>query len=104
MQIKLGQLKDPSLSDRISWVHGNLYVLAIDLEMGTEDIGDSLTTRLPFDDDEFDHVHVKDIARGVPESKVLAPGTITVTLDTYSRMTVGFRVCGRYWAIEFCRQ
>ena len=30
----------------------------------------SLTTKLPFDDDEFDHVHIKSIARGVPENKV----------------------------------
>ena len=31
---------------------------------------DSLTTKLPFDDDEFDHVHIRSIARGVPENKV----------------------------------
>lgn len=31
---------------------------------------DSLTTKLPFDDDEFDHVHVRCIARAVPENKV----------------------------------
>lgn len=31
----------------------------------------SLTTRLPFEDDEFDHVHVQGIARGVPENKVI---------------------------------
>jgi ubiquinone/menaquinone biosynthesis C-methylase UbiE len=30
----------------------------------------SLTTKLPFDDDEFDHVHVHAIARAVPENKV----------------------------------
>lgn len=30
----------------------------------------SLTTQLPFDDDEFDHVHVHAIARAVPENKV----------------------------------
>lgn len=30
----------------------------------------SLTTKLPFDDDEFDHVHIQSIARGVPENKV----------------------------------
>jgi len=30
----------------------------------------SLTTKLPFDDDEFDHVHIQSIAAGVPENKV----------------------------------
>ncbi|KAF7964764.1 hypothetical protein HWV62_3146 [Athelia sp. TMB] len=51
IQIPIHILKDPALS-RISFVHGNF-----------------LSTRLPFDDDEFDHVHIKDIARGVPENK-----------------------------------
>ncbi|KII93159.1 hypothetical protein PLICRDRAFT_99692 [Plicaturopsis crispa FD-325 SS-3] len=58
-----------SIAKRISWVHGNF-----------------LTTKLPFDDDEFDHVHIASIARGVPENKwnvlfdevnrVLRPGGI----------------------------
>jgi hypothetical protein len=39
-------------------------------KFGTEGVRDSLTTKLPFDDEEFDYVHIKDIARGVPESKV----------------------------------
>jgi hypothetical protein len=30
----------------------------------------SLTNKLPFEDDEFDHVHVHAIAQGVPENKV----------------------------------
>lgn len=30
----------------------------------------SLTTKLPFEDDEFDHVHIRGIARAVPENKV----------------------------------
>lgn len=30
----------------------------------------SLTTKLPFEDDEFDHIHVSMIAKGVPENKV----------------------------------
>lgn len=30
----------------------------------------SLTTKLPFEDDEFDHVHIQAIAKGVPENKV----------------------------------
>lgn len=29
----------------------------------------SLKNKLPFDDDEFDHVHIDSIARGVPEPK-----------------------------------
>ncbi|KAF9056098.1 hypothetical protein BJ165DRAFT_1430860 [Panaeolus papilionaceus] len=41
-----------SMADRIQWKHGNF-----------------LTTKLPFDDDEFDHVHIQSIARGVPENK-----------------------------------
>jgi len=31
----------------------------------------SLTTKLPFDDDQFDHVHIQNISPGVPESKVI---------------------------------
>ncbi|KAJ3725582.1 hypothetical protein DFJ43DRAFT_1002537 [Lentinula guzmanii] len=48
------QLKalDPSLEERIQWVYGNF-----------------LTTRLPFEDDEFDHIHIQSIALGVPENK-----------------------------------
>lgn len=30
----------------------------------------SLTTKLPFDDDEFDHVHMRGLGRGIPENKV----------------------------------
>ncbi|PPQ99563.1 hypothetical protein CVT24_005351 [Panaeolus cyanescens] len=41
-----------SVADRIQWKHGNF-----------------LTTKLPFDDDEFDHVHIQSIAKGVPENK-----------------------------------
>ncbi|KAK0465575.1 uncharacterized protein EV420DRAFT_1514980 [Desarmillaria tabescens] len=51
IQIPL-KLLDPSIAERIAWVHGNF-----------------LTTKLPFDDDEFDHVHIQSIARGVPENK-----------------------------------
>lgn len=42
------------------------------LELGHASDGmvGSLTTKLPFDDDEFDHVHIKGISRGVPENKV----------------------------------
>ncbi|RXW24009.1 hypothetical protein EST38_g1831 [Candolleomyces aberdarensis] len=43
---------DPSVASRVQWKHGNF-----------------LTTKLPFEEDEFDHVHVSSIARGVPENK-----------------------------------
>ncbi|KAE9398462.1 hypothetical protein BT96DRAFT_965928 [Gymnopus androsaceus JB14] len=45
-------LLDPSLEERIKWIYGNF-----------------LTTKLPFEDDEFDHIHVQSIALGVPENK-----------------------------------
>ncbi|KAF4622885.1 hypothetical protein D9613_002243 [Agrocybe pediades] len=51
VQIPLAYL-DSSISTRIEWKHGNF-----------------LTTKLPFEDDEFDHVHIQSIATGVPESK-----------------------------------
>ena len=38
--------------------------------MTSLNIQGSLTTKLPFDDDEFEHVHVHAIARAVPENKV----------------------------------
>jgi hypothetical protein len=40
----------------------------------------SLTTKLPFDDDEFDHVHIQSIAAGVPENKVGA-ATFSSTIN-----------------------
>lgn len=51
VQIPL-KLLHPSIANRIEWRHGNF-----------------LTTKLPFDDDEFDHVHIQSIAAGVPENK-----------------------------------
>ncbi|KAK0208757.1 hypothetical protein DFS33DRAFT_1253760 [Desarmillaria ectypa] len=51
IQIPL-KLLESSIAARITWAHGNF-----------------LTTKLPFDDDEFDHVHIQSIARGVPENK-----------------------------------
>ncbi|KAG7099625.1 hypothetical protein E1B28_001453 [Marasmius oreades] len=51
IQIPLS-MTNSSISNRIQWVHGNF-----------------LTTKLPFEDDEFDHVHVQSIASGVPENK-----------------------------------
>ncbi|TRM66078.1 hypothetical protein BD626DRAFT_196556 [Schizophyllum amplum] len=68
------QLLEPSLASRITWTHGNF-----------------LTTKLPFEDDEFDHVHIKSIARGVPENKwqtifeevnrVLCPGGVVELIE-----------------------
>lgn len=65
---------DTSISKRIKWVHGNF-----------------LTKRLPFDEDEFDYVRVKFIAKGVPENKwtslyeeihrVLCPGGIMEAME-----------------------
>ncbi|THH12799.1 hypothetical protein EW146_g7352 [Bondarzewia mesenterica] len=51
IQISLSCL-EPSVARRISWQHGNF-----------------LSTKLPFEDDSFDHVHIIGIARGVPENK-----------------------------------
>lgn len=51
IQIPLKMLED-SVAKRIEWVHGNF-----------------LTNKLPFEDDEFDHVHIQAIAKGVPENK-----------------------------------
>ncbi|KAF8899036.1 hypothetical protein BD779DRAFT_1486712 [Infundibulicybe gibba] len=66
IQIPLKYL-EKSTAERIEWRHGNF-----------------LTTKLPFEDDEFDHVHMQSIAKAVPESKwgvlfeevnrVLSPG------------------------------
>ncbi|KAF7311076.1 UBIQUITIN-CONJUGAT-2 domain-containing protein [Mycena chlorophos] len=41
-----------SIAERVTWVHGNF-----------------LTNKLPFDDDEFDHVRISNISPGVPENK-----------------------------------
>ncbi|KDR85476.1 hypothetical protein GALMADRAFT_234363 [Galerina marginata CBS 339.88] len=46
------KILESSISSRIQWKQGNF-----------------LTTKLPFDDDEFDHVHIQSIATGVPENK-----------------------------------
>ncbi|KAI0785449.1 hypothetical protein BC629DRAFT_1517165 [Irpex lacteus] len=43
---------DKSIAKRIQWVHGNF-----------------LRQRLPFEEDEFDYVHIHCIAFGVPENK-----------------------------------
>ncbi|CAL1695096.1 unnamed protein product [Somion occarium] len=54
VQLPLSLFKefDPDLPSRIEWVHGNL-----------------LRQKLPFDDDEFDYVHIQGLAFAVPESK-----------------------------------
>ncbi|CAA7265898.1 unnamed protein product [Cyclocybe aegerita] len=51
IQIPL-KILDPAMAKRIEWRHGNF-----------------LTTKLPFDDDDFDHVHIQSISKGVPENK-----------------------------------
>lgn len=43
---------EPSVARRITWQHGNF-----------------LSTRLPFEDDYFEHVHIQSISKGVPEHK-----------------------------------
>ncbi|KAG2367791.1 hypothetical protein BDR07DRAFT_1326290 [Suillus spraguei] len=67
-------LLEPEIASRVSWVHGNF-----------------LTTKLPFDDDEFDHVHMHSLGRGIPENKwgvlfeevnrVLRPGGVVEVLE-----------------------
>jgi len=51
VQIPLTALP-PDIANRIEWVHGNF-----------------LRTRFPFEDEEFDHVHIGGVAFGVPENK-----------------------------------
>ncbi|KAI0778399.1 hypothetical protein BD413DRAFT_466512 [Trametes elegans] len=46
------QFLEPDLADRVEWVHTNI-----------------LRNKLPFDDDEFDHVHIQCLALGIPENK-----------------------------------
>ena len=64
---------DPLISKRVTWVHGNLYVI----QRATARVQrsrssptwafrfgrHSLTKRLPFEEDEFDYVRVKFIAK-----------------------------------------
>ncbi|KAG8219521.1 hypothetical protein J3R82DRAFT_471 [Butyriboletus roseoflavus] len=69
VQIPLSLL-EPGIASRITWVHGNF-----------------LTTKLPFDDDEFDHVHMQGLGRGIPENKVsevnrvLSPGGVVEVIE-----------------------
>nr|VWO94318.1 N/A [Ganoderma boninense] len=51
MQIPL-QVLEQEIAERIEWVHSNI-----------------LRNKLPFEDEEFDHVHINGIALGVPENK-----------------------------------
>ncbi|KAF7347703.1 S-adenosyl-L-methionine-dependent methyltransferase [Mycena venus] len=70
-----------SIAERITWVHGNF-----------------LTNKLPFDDDEFDHVHIHAIAQGVPENKwgilfeeinrVLRPGGVVEIMEDGKLLTL----------------
>ncbi|KAG6901217.1 hypothetical protein C0995_015205 [Termitomyces sp. Mi166 len=70
VQIPL-KILDDSIARRIEWRHGNLYAISSRLDSGSRMIiiSSSLTTKLPFEDDEFDHVHIQAIAKGVPENK-----------------------------------
>ena len=78
---------DPGLADRIQWVHGNLYVLITSLYhfpcLHNHSKNNNTTNcqyhppthhrlrqKLPFDDDEFDYVHIHGLAFAVPEPKV----------------------------------
>lgn len=65
---------ESDIANRVMWVHGNF-----------------LTTKLPFEDDEFDHVHMHGLGRGIPENKwgvlfeevnrVLRPGGVVEVLE-----------------------
>ncbi|OJT02738.1 hypothetical protein TRAPUB_6732 [Trametes pubescens] len=46
------QVLESEMADRVEWVHTNI-----------------LRNKLPFDDDEFDHVHMQCVALGIPENK-----------------------------------
>ncbi|KAI0361391.1 hypothetical protein OH77DRAFT_1516362 [Trametes cingulata] len=46
------QVLEPEIAERVEWVHTNI-----------------LRNKLPFEDDEFDHVHVQCLALGIPENK-----------------------------------
>ncbi|GJE88315.1 methyltransf-25 domain-containing protein [Phanerochaete sordida] len=73
LQPDLAQIGSPQLASRIRWVEGNFL------------------EKLPFPDEEFDFVHAKRIARGVPEDKwdslleevqrVLRPGGVFGLFD-----------------------
>lgn len=67
------QVLEPEMADRVEWVHTNMYVTAASaLPPGVYDNSppNSLRNKLPFDDDEFDHVHMQCVALGIPENKV----------------------------------
>lgn len=66
------QYVEPSVANRIEWMHGNLCVTPELLLVSRRrtDASASLTERLPFDDNEFDFVHIFGIGLSVPEDKV----------------------------------
>ena len=64
------KIVEHSIAKRIEWIHGNLCVFALITKRNYHRCSSSLTTKLPFEDDEFDHVHIQAIAKGVPENKV----------------------------------
>lgn len=53
------------------------------------DLTISLTTKLPFEDDEFDHVHIQSIARGVSENKVFTSVYFAHPLKAHHILSVG---------------
>ena len=71
IQIPLSTL-DPDIADRIEWAHCNMYVLFNQplYPLSPAENVPSLRNKLPFDDDEFDHVHIQGLASGIPEIKV----------------------------------
>ncbi|KAF7342811.1 UBIQUITIN-CONJUGAT-2 domain-containing protein [Mycena sanguinolenta] len=84
-----------SIAERITWVHGNF-----------------LTDKLPFEDDEFDHVHIHAIAQGVPENKVnlssecwITPSQTRISGASYLRKSTVFydlAESSKLWKTESC--
>ncbi|KAI0094104.1 hypothetical protein BDY19DRAFT_902763 [Irpex rosettiformis] len=80
IQLKLKYI-EPSVAKRLSWVHGNF-----------------LNFPLPFADNEFDYIHLVEVALGVPENKwsplfeelhrILAPGGVVEMLQQDARFPV----------------
>lgn len=61
----------------------------------------SLRQKLPFDDDEFDHVHIQNIAFAVPENKVtsetICDGEYFLTVIIYSGHQYTRYILRRYY-------
>jgi len=80
VQVSL-RLLDPTIASRIEWMHGNF-----------------LTNKLPFEDDQFDHVHIQSIARGVPESK----WDVLFQLIVYYVLEESWKFVKRTLSFPFC--